>query len=225
MKRFYETYIETFKTQPTSILEIGSRDGDDAELLRSYILPTPDPDIIYIVEPHPESFRKIIHKYPRANAYNLAVSNVPGVFDFNAIPSSIYPSSVVGTSSLLKRNKNLNPSGTIFPERWIKTLAVTGRTILQLINRSEIDLVKIDVEGLTYEVLLSFGGDLRLLKALHLEVEIPPLTIWEGQRHYADVQAIMKWYKFEEKYYDGKYWARSDTGEKLQGDSIWVRKD
>lgn len=224
MKRFYETYVKTFKTQPSSILEIGSRDGDDAELLRSYIVPTLNPWDVFIVEPHPESFRNIINKYPYVNAYNLAVADKPGVFDFNAIPHSQYPPAVVGTSSLLKRNREMATPGVIFPERWVKVLAVTGLTILQLANRPEIDLVKIDVEGLTWEVLQSFGDSIRTLKALHLEVEIPPLKLWEGQHHYAEIQYFMNWYGFDEAYYDGKYWAIG-TGEKLQGDSIWVRND
>lgn len=223
MKRFFDTYVERFKIRPTSILEIGSRDGDDAERLRSYISPVLEPWNVFIVEPHPESFRNIITKYPYANVYNMAVSNKPGVFDFNAIPHTL-PQSVVGTSSLLKRNRNVSVPNQIFPERWVKVLAVTGKTILQLANRKEIDLVKIDVEGFSFEVLESFGEDIRLMKALHIEVEIPPLVLWEGQKPYRAVQDIMIWYGFEEKYYDGKYW-EATNGEKLQGDSIWVRID
>jgi len=223
MKRFYDTYIEKFKTSPTTILEIGSRDGDDAELLRSFS--NADPRNVYIVEPHPDSYKRIIDKYPLANVYNVAVSDKPGVLDFNAIPLS-YPQSVVGTSSLLRRNRNINLPNQIFPEQWIKILAVTGSTILELINQPEIDIVKIDVEGFTFEVLQSFGDNLRLLKALHLEVEIPPLTLWEGQKHYEEIQYHMNWYGFEEKYYDGKYWNITNAPTTfLQGDSIWVRKD
>lgn len=222
MKRFYETYTKHFPSIPAqTILEIGSRDGDDAEALR--ILASINPCDVFIVEPHPESFRNIINKYPYTNCYNLAAAEKPGVVDFNAIPHSQYPSAVVGTSSILKRNNDLSPPGSTFPERWVKVLAVTGSTILELANRPEIDLVKIDVEGFTWEVLQSFGKNIRMLKALHLEVEIPPLTLWQNQKHYADIQYFMNWYGFEEKYYDGKYWATS-TGEKLQGDSIWCRK-
>jgi FkbM family methyltransferase len=223
MKQFYYTYVEKFKSNPVTILEIGSRDGDDAEALR--VLSSADCGNVYIVEPHPDSYRNIINKYPLANVYNFAISNKPGVLDFNAIPLT-YPQSVVGTSSLLRRNRDISAPNQIFPEQWIKVLAVTGTTLLELINRHEIDIVKIDVEGFTFEVLQSFGDNVRLMKALHLEVEIPPLTLWEEQKHYADVQYVMRWYGFEEKYYDGKYWGRIDAGgEKLQGDSVWIRND
>lgn len=218
MKRFYDTYIEKFNSQPASVLEIGSRDGNDAEELRKHS--QLEPSAVYVVEPHPQSYKNIINKYPNFHVYELAISNKPGVVSFNAIPQEEYTQAQVGTSSLLPRNERL--MGNI-PPKWVKVLAIKGSTLLQLIDRSEIDLIKIDVEGFTQEVLESFGDDIRLLKALHLEVEIFPLTLWEGQKHYEEVKRHMLWYGFEEKYYDGKYWAVSDTGEKLQGDSIWVR--
>jgi len=218
MKRFYSTYIEKFNSQPASILEIGSRDGNDAEDLRRYSQLAPKD--VYVVEPHPQSYRNIINQYPEFHVYELAISNKPGVVDFNAIPQYEYTPAQVGTSSLLRRNERL--MGNI-PPTWVKVLAVKGSTLLQLIDRFEIDLIKIDVEGFTYEVLESFGDDIRLLKALHLEVEILPLTLWEGQKHYDEVRRHMFYYGFEEKYYDGKYWPLASTGENLQGDSIWVR--
>jgi len=218
MKRFYNTYIEKFNSQPSSILEIGSRDGNDAEELRVYSqLPHRS---VYVIEPHPQSYRNIIRDYPDFHVYEFAISNKPGVVSFNAIPHDQYTPSQVGTSSLLSRNVKL--MGNI-PPVWVKALAIKGSTLLQLIDRSEIDLVKIDVEGFTQEVIESFGDDIRLLKALHLEVEIFPLTLWEGQKHYDEVRRHMTWYGFEEKYYDGKYWPAPHLGGNLQGDSVWVR--
>lgn len=218
MKRFYDTYVEKFNTQPVSILEIGSRDGNDAEELRKYS--QLESSSVYVVEPHPQSYKNIVHNYPDFHAYELAISNSPGVVNFNAIPHDQYTPAQVGTSSLLSRNVRL--MGNI-PPTWKKVLAIKGSTLLQLIDRSEIDLIKVDVEGFTQEVIESFGDDIRLLKALHLEVEILPLTLWEGQKHYDEVKRHMIWYGFEEKYYDGKYWPMLGTGENLQGDSIWVR--
>lgn len=222
MKRFYETYAERFNSPPATILEIGSRDGNDAEYLRFFS--SADPWNVFIVEPHPESFRSIIEKYPLFNVYNLAISDKPGVVKFNAIPPTQYPPSVVGTSSLLNRNKQLNIKNAIFPERWINVLAIDGYTLLQLIDKSEIDAVKIDVEGFSWEVLKSFGDSIRVMKALHIEVELPPLELWVGQKYHEDISYLMNWYNYEEKYYDGKYW-QIGTGEKCQGDSVWVRKD
>jgi len=213
VQRYYQSYIDTFNTPPRSILEIGSRDGDDAEMLRQLgNLPN---ESVYVVEPHPDCYRNIIQSYPDFRVFEFAISDAPGVLSFNAIPTTFEPG-LVGTSSLLTREKT---EGHYFPERWVKVLVVTGRTILQLIDRREIDLIKIDVEGHTWEAIRSFNDDIRLLKCLHLEVEIEPLSIWEGQHHYEEIKSHMAWYGFEELYYDGKYWGE------LQGDSIWVRKD
>jgi len=224
VERFYNTFIEHFKgEQPTSILEIGSRDGHHAEILRS--LSNIEPYLVNIVEPHPVSFRRIINTYPSFRVFELAVSDKPGIIDFNAIPySKYYDDGVVGFSSILKRNAETcavdeNEGPTYGPENWVKVLAVTGQTILQLIDRWEIDLVKIDVEGFTYEVLKSFGPDIRLMRALHLEVEAEPLKLWQNQHGYKEVQEYMSKCGFKEMYYVPMYWAGR------QGDSIWIRID
>ena len=109
MKKFYDTFIEQFGHIPTSILEIGSRDGHDAEKLRTFgELPF---ESVYIVEPHPESHRSIITAYPKAKVFEFAISDKPGVIDFNAIPSapregwtSESVMGLVGTSSTLQKN-------------------------------------------------------------------------------------------------------------------------
>ncbi|MDP3980963.1 MAG: FkbM family methyltransferase [Chlamydiota bacterium] len=229
MKKFYDTFIEQFNTQPTSILEIGSRDGHDAEKLRSFgALP---PESVYIVEPHPESYKNIIETYPKARVFEFAVSNQPGVIDFNAIPTAPREGwtpeqliGLVGTSSALKKNYEIyrhiagmteERFNVNNPQRWVKVLAVNGTTLLQLINRSEIDLIKIDVEGFTYEVLKSFGDDIRLLKLLHIEIE--KVQIWQEQHLYDEIKAHLEFYGFKELYYLPAYFGGN------QGDNVWVR--
>lgn len=221
MNNFYNAYIEHFKTQPTSILEIGSRDGDCAKELQNYS--RTESHNVFIVEPHPISYRNIINKYPEYKVFELAITNKPNVLDFNAVPYN-NDLSVIGTSSLLKKNKSLYKEMTglsdetfenINPENWIKVLGVNGITLLQLINRHEIDMVKIDVEGFTYQVLDSFGSDLRLLKMLHLEVE--GVQVWENQYTTEAVVDILTWYGFKQVYYTPLWF----NGK--QGDSIWVR--
>lgn len=215
MEKFYKTFVDHFKTEPTSILEIGSRDGHHAEILRK--LGNIEPHLVNLVEPHPISFRHMINNYPNAKSFNLAVSDLPGVLSFNAV-SDAYNVHVMGTSSIKPVSKQHDPDSKMYPPaNWIKVLAVTGRTILELIDRWEIDLVKIDVEGLTYEVLKSFGPDIRLLKSLHVEVEM--FELWEGQHQYGEIQEYLGQCGFQEMYYVPMFW----NGQ--QGDSVWVRND
>ncbi len=229
MIQFYQTYKDEFKECAKSILEIGSRDGKDAELLRSCCDLTSND--VYVVEPHPFSYRQIIKSFPDIHAYELAIFDKIGVLDFNAIPPP--PPGVelnerylgfMGTSSLLKKNKetyfkipNMTEAAWAMsnPNTWIKVLAIDGRTLLQLIDKPEIDLVKIDVEGATFQVLKSFGDDLRLLKALHLEVEMIP--IWEDEHLYSEIGNLLHYYGFKEISYDGIYFGKN------QGDNVWVR--
>jgi len=217
MKIFHNAYLQIFKSQPVTILEIGSRDGDDAELMRA--LSEAHPLNVFIVEPHPESYKKIIEKYPQFRTFELAVSDKTGVVDFNAIPYAVADPGHVGTSSLLKKEMMIymRSGGRVNVENWVKVLAVTGQTILQLSNRFEMDLVKIDVEGMTYEVLKSFGNDLRLLKMLHLEVEL--IQVWEDQQTFEKIKEYLKFYGFQELYYAPKYLGGN------QGDSVWRRLD
>lgn len=216
MERFCNTYVEIFGHKPGSILEIGSRDGNDAETLRG--LSKASSSNVFVVEPHPQSFKNIINKYPNFRAFELVVSDIPGVVDFNAIPWS-YGEAEVGNSSLLRKDsavlEKVTGVKTHGPENWMKVLAVTGKTILKLINRPEIDVVKIDVEGHTFEVLKSFENDIRLLKMLHLEVELS--QIWEKQHLFNEIKPYLRFFGFEEMYYIPQYY----NGD--QGDSVWRR--
>ena len=215
MEQFYKAFLDHFKEPPISILEIGSRDGNHAEWLRK--LGDIPPNLVNLVEPHPISFRNMVNNFPRAKSFNLAVSNKPGVLRFNAVPD-IYNIHVMGTSSILPVAKSHDMDYSKYPPpNWIKVLAVTGRTILELIDLPQIDMAKIDVEGLTYEVLESFGPDIRLLKALHIEVEM--FELWEGQRLYAEIQQYLSFWGFYEMYYLPAFWGGR------QGDSVWMRID
>lgn len=214
MRQFYETYVAEFKSQPTSILDIGSRDGDDAERFRAW------GDIklenVFVVEPHPLSFKELVSHYPYFRTFQLAISETEGVVDFNAIPFE-YGVDKVGTSSLRHLDDNLMKRiGEIDPQHWIKVLSITGKTLMQLIDMPEIDLVKIDVEGMTYEVLKSFGEDIRKFKMLHIEVEKIPF--WSGQHCYDEVKKYLESMGFKELYFIGLYLNGS------QGDSVWIRQ-
>lgn len=211
MQIFYDEYIKYFKTQPASILEIGSRDGNHAEHLRS--LANIEPSSVFLIEPHPQSFKTMIAAYPAFTSFQLAISDKPGVVNFNAIPD-VYNIHIMGTSSLLPVVDD--PTWRSHPPpTWIKVLAITGETLLQLINRFELDLVKIDVEGCTYEVLKSFGYGIRHLKALHLEVEIAPYKIWKNQHFYQEIQEYMSSWGFQEVHFHLAF--------EGQGDSVWMR--
>lgn len=198
MVDFYKLYKTIYKDNPKSIVEIGSRDGDDAEKLR--VLSGLSSNDVYIAEAHPVCAKYIRLRYPDVNLYQVAVFNNAGIFDFNAIDHK-YDKGYVGTSSLLKRNIDNVPDSfvNIVKEQssnLVKVIGITSKMLLQLINKPEIDLMKIDVEGATYEVLSGFGDEIRSIKLLHVECETS--EIWEGQHLVDSIVKYMRGYGFED---------------------------
>ena len=62
MIELIDQYNKYFSTPPQNVLEIGSRDGDDAYKLKEYFN-IPD-SRTYVVEPHPKCIALIKEKYP-----------------------------------------------------------------------------------------------------------------------------------------------------------------
>jgi FkbM family methyltransferase len=217
MEQYYKTYLERFKEPPKNFLEIGSRDALHAEIVQK-LADIPD-NKMFIVEPHPESFKQIVKNFPQYRSFELAISNQPGVIKFNAIPATVFPDHIVGTSSILSADTEFISKywGAPHPINWINVLAINGVQLLQLINEPEIDLVKIDVEGFTWEVLISFGDAIRAMKSIHIEVEWLP--VWKDQHVYAEVKHLLEFYNFKEMYYIPLYLGGN------QGDAVWIRND
>jgi FkbM family methyltransferase len=217
MENFYNVYLQEYGTEPTNIVELGSRDGDDAEKLR--VLAKLPPQDVYIAEAHPDCAKGIRAKYPLVNLYPVAIYSQAGILDFNAIDIN-FDKGYVGTSSLLKRNIDIVPLeyAQIVKDQeknMVKVIGITGKMLLELINRPMIDMMKIDVEGVTLDVLKSFGDDLRLVKLLHIESEVVPM--WHNGCNLDDTVNIMTHYGFKEVFRIQTYYQQIDT--------IWRRLD
>jgi len=150
------------KFKPTGFIEIGSRDGHDANLIgKFWDIPA------YVIEPHPDLAMLIREKYPEIDTYEFAAFNKNGEAKFNAFkinPNSQINSAVVGTSSLLE------PIYFKCPKNVVNVSTKRMDTFLAETNISA-DLVKIDVEGVGYEVLEGFGDRLTDMKAIQIELE------------------------------------------------------
>jgi len=82
-------------------------------------------------------------------------------------------------------------------------------------NIAELDFVKIDVEGVNYEVLEGFGERLALVKAIQVEGELK--ACWEGQHLFADIDALLRKHDFMMAHYTLSW-------ESIQCDSLWVQR-
>ena len=180
MKNYYNNIIEKTIIHPKTILEIGSRDGNDASNLMDYFqLKNED---VWVVEPNPNQIKIIKSFYPNFNLIPNAIFKEETEHDFYQVISD-NPNDV-GTSSLINRNDNWYESKT----NLIKVKTITGKQLLDIINK-DIDICKIDVEGLTIEVLNSFDKDLNKIKSFHLECE--HMEVWKGQKLYDDVSKFL----------------------------------
>lgn len=181
-----QTYVSTINSlniTPKTVLEIGSRDGHHAEALRR-AFNINDGDV-YVVDANPKQHKRITSNYPGFNFIGNAISDKKGTLDFYQINTG--DEDWDGISGLLDRPELYNQEFT--NTKKIEVESITGKELLDSIER-DIDICKIDVEGLTYEVLQSFGQDLDRIKTLHIETE--QREVWSGQKLDSDVKALLE---------------------------------
>lgn len=164
---------------PTNFIEIGSRDGHDTNFIKQHFN-IPD-NKCYIFEAHPDCFLNIKNTYPTFNIFNCAISNKTQPIKFNA--GIIGVENNIGCSSILKDTSGGFKSNEILIDGWRFDEICTQLDLI------DIDVVKIDVEGHTKEVLLGFGSMLSKTKSLQLELE--HIECWENQTLYDDINKFL----------------------------------
>lgn len=93
--------------------------------------------------------------------------------------------------------------------------SVRAETLVNNLEFSHVDLVKIDVEGHAFEVLESFGKRLSDVRAIHVECETE--EVWIGQRLEPEVHEFLKASGFVCASY------RLLPGAQ-QSDSVWINR-
>jgi len=164
-----DTYINHFGLAELPIIyEVGSRDGEDGVELAERIGHVTKFSNIVLFECNPPQQEVIRHNYPNVTLITDAISDKKGTVEFLQIDGD---KNYVGSSSMdLDRVK--------YP--WVKktnTIKVKTRRLDDVIEElghqnTEIDVMKIDIEGYTYEALESLGKYLRNVRVFHLETEI-----------------------------------------------------
>jgi FkbM family methyltransferase len=201
-----ETCIkDILRFTPTNFVEIGSRDGHDTNTLSKSL--KINPSNCYILEAHPNCYEYIQQTYPQYNILHCAVTDKTGPINFNAGTVGIEDN--IGCSSLLEDVSNKFCSNKVIVDGW------RFDNICQHIGLNEIDIIKIDVEGHTYEVLNGFGNIINRTKILQLELEHK--ENWTNQKLYSDVSLFLKQSNFEQLYYI--------KHSHDQSDSLWINKN
>ena len=175
-----EKINQYYKKPIFSIIEIGSAHGKDADYLAKTF--NVDSNNVHIFEPRPDACALIKSQYPQYKIYEIAVSN----FSNSKVKFNVDCQSGEMSSLLYReRNRDLYDYG--------HTLYVNVdkfKNICDKNNINSIDLVKIDTEGCTYEVLCGFEEIINKVKVFHLECE--NIEFWKDQRFTKDVLGLLK---------------------------------
>lgn len=176
MNKWLTTSVDTFikhfgaSTSPV-VYEVGSRDGNDGVELAQRIYKGIDlwrnADIV-LFECNPPQIEVIKQNHPKAKLITEAISNKKGTVEFLQIHGD---KNMIGSSSMDLSRVN---------EPWAKdttTIKVQTRRLDSVIEelghqKTEIDIMKIDIEHYTWEALESLGKYLRNVRVFHLETEI-----------------------------------------------------
>jgi FkbM family methyltransferase len=161
-----QNYIRYFgvKKQPV-VWEVGSRDGRDGVELAKRIYEG-DPvwfwsnATVVLFEPNPMQADIIKAEYPEAEVHQLAASNAKG-----SAPFMVYvgDEGAVGSSSLNLRWKEDDLEG--------HQIIVDIDRLDNLIKDEQIDIMKIDCEGHSVEVVEGLGDKLKNVRLYHIETE------------------------------------------------------
>ena len=174
-------YKQYYQEQPRSFLEIGANYFQDAIIMHHLF--NIHANDIYVFEPNPEIFAEAVSQNPDFNAYNTALSNKEGTFRMQLAGNG---SNNLGVSSMYERTSNCE---------WITNEQDVRICRLDRVfpaNTCIPDIIKIDVEGHSYEVLCGFGELLESAKMIMLEAEQYE-HYWKGQRYFfSDIYDFMK---------------------------------
>jgi FkbM family methyltransferase len=204
----YVGLVEKFCTfKPSNVFEIGANYAQDAEFLRkSFRLNESD---VTIFEPHPQIIKAVRDLY-KFNSYEIAVSNTTGRAVFHAIDVERNEYQNSGISSL---KNGLTTNKRNFIDVDVEVIRMDD--FIRQYQIKNIDFLKLDVEGVNYEVLDGFGKELSKVKAVQVEGEYR--EYWEGQKLFWDIAELLRKNNFELVHF-----TLSNDG--IQSDSFWVQK-
>lgn len=161
-----QNYLHYFgETDKPVVWEVGSRDGRDGVELAKRIYNGEDMwfwsnATVVCIEPNPMQADVIKAEYPEATVYELAASNAVGIAPFMVYEGD---EGAIGSSSLNLDWKENDLKGHV--------IQVKTDRLENLIDDEQIDIMKIDVEGHSLQVLEGMGDKLSRVRVFHIETE------------------------------------------------------
>jgi FkbM family methyltransferase len=153
-------YRENFGDVAPVIYDAGTRDGDDA----SYLAKMLSADTVVCFDANPLAVNDTKNNYPEFMVIETALSDYDGEGVFTQIVSE--REDYAGSSSLTNVRE--------WPDAELNQIPVKVSRMDTLIESLELpipDIIKVDLEGYSYEFLQGLGKYLHEVKVLHLETE------------------------------------------------------
>lgn len=162
------TYRKFFGENAAVIFDVGTRDGDDANYLFNNL--NVYGANVYAIDANPEMCKNTKINYPYMTVIYTAISNYHGTTKFQKVEHE--RKDYVGCSSIYA-NKLIEQEDI---RDHVVDIEVPVTTMLDLLisldkHNTIIDLIKVDIEGYTYQFLEGLGNRLNNVKCLHLETE------------------------------------------------------
>lgn len=181
------------------IMEVGALDCNDSLYFKNEF---PNADV-YCIEGLPENYENFIKHLTTIKHFNIIITDFDGEIDFhqkntNGIHGIFDRGHIYGTN-ILKNRKCL-----------------TLKSFCDNENIKNIDMIKIDVEGATFEVLKGMGDILKTVKIMHIESETYPF--FSNQKLHEDVCKLL----IENNFKLMKLSEVFIMDEHKQHDSVWI---
>ena len=186
----------------STLIEVGANLGQDSAYLSNKL--RINPDRVYCFEPI-EEYAKYIKVTYGFQVEVKAVSDSKKISDF-FLPDD--PINNLGSASLRFHKVNSKITRKVDVIRLDEWMSYN--------SLDSIDLLKIDAEGNSFEVLSSLGNKIRTVKIIQLETEA--VRIWDQEYVEKDVFNFLEKNSFVLLDYN-------ISSDGIQADSIWVRED
>lgn len=180
-------YRKFFGTSANTILDIGTRDGDDAYYLAKHLKATK----VIAVDANLSAATYTQNKYPWMSVVHSAITHEDGVTEFHVVNAG--NKEATGTSSIFSKETSVDPSPEFYKDKVQKITVSSSRadSMLEKLGvKQTLDVVKIDTEGYSWQVLQGFGDRLKDVKIFHIETEETQLN--EEHRTTEEVTKFMQ---------------------------------
>lgn len=155
------TYRAYFGKEAHTIWDCGTRDGEDAKYLADAL----SAQIVIAIDANPIAVDATKQAYPEFRVIHKALLDYDGQCEFTQIISD--RADHAGSSSIIRTQ---NFAGASY--HTITVPAARMETLIESQFDAKLDVIKVDLEGFTYEFLIGMGRYLKQAKVLHLETEV-----------------------------------------------------